>query len=193
MTATEGGQGRGRPLGNGETDKAALKVRAYNLHVGEDPEYYGVRHTKAEVARILGIAPNTAGRYIDGGYQGAQWITHIERNQARTTIAAIIHQCWGFITEAAELADAKAREETGDANAVADKTHLVGPAMKVADRLAKLSGADAPTRVQNEEVPHQMGPSDQDQVIAEALIRERERNEPRKRAIEQGRKTNGDR
>lgn len=126
-------------MGRPRDDDTAVAV--YLAHKSE-PEL-----TLVALAARFGIAHSTARRYLEAGRAADQWVAQFDRGEIATTV----HGALAELLQAA-VQDANAAED-GKERALHRQV-----ALGVIDRVMRLHGLAAPTRVQVEDAPRPPDP-----------------------------------
>lgn len=130
----------------------AQRIRwAWELATGNGADHpTGQPMSSYAVAREMGYSQPQASRFIREAKEAEPFIDLLNLPDTRLAMAHRLAKYARWIDEEAERRDRRAREESEDPTATADKTDLIKPAVMIEDRWAKLAGTDAPTRIQNE-------------------------------------------
>ena len=147
-------------------DRSELVVRAWLLSTGKAPDRPGELVGTRAIGAELGVSQSTAARYVREAAQAEGFMDLMDRAEVRQ----------GMALRLAEYVTWLRAEMTQGTPA----STVVPILLRVEERLAKLVGTDAPTRLQHENAPTQLQP---DPGIVRALAEARTRNASERRAI----------
>lgn len=113
-------------MSSSDEDRARLVARAWELA----EQGYGVRY----IGEAIGKSPATAARYAQEGREAATWIEMLDRTEERARARMRLSMYAEWLMEERRAAKGSALE-------------YVPVLLKIEERLARLTGSDAPTRV----------------------------------------------